>query len=179
MRQAPLTALVSLAAALAMAGCSEQESGLGKPHEEQAAAQTTTEGQPEKAAAYRSAASRPAPKITVPSGPPPTKLEVKDLQEGTGPKVKAGDQLAVNYTGVAYSTGKQFDSSFTRGEPIRFQLGTGMVIPGWDQGLVGARVGARRQLIIPARLAYGAQGSPPDIKPNEALVFVLDVLSRR
>ena len=85
----------------------------------------------------------------------------------------------MNYTGVAYSTRKQFDSSFTRGEPIRFQLGTGMVIPGWDQGLVGARVGARRQLVIPPALAYGSQGSPPDIKPDETLVFVLDVLSRR
>jgi peptidylprolyl isomerase len=175
-RLAPLTALLCLIALVALAGCSEEESGLGKPHEEAAAA---TEPKPEAPAADRDAASRPAPKVTVPSGPPPAKLEVKDLEKGTGPKVKAGDQLAVNYTGVAYSTHKQFDSSFTRGEPIRFQLGTGMVIPGWDRGLVGARVGARRQLVIPPALAYGSQGSPPDIKPDETLVFVLDVLSRR
>ena len=79
--------------------------------------------------------------------------------KGDGATAKAGSQIAVNYSGVAYSTGKEFDNSYDRGEPFELQLGAGMVIPGWDQGIEGMKVGGRRQLTIPPDLAYGAEGS--------------------
>ncbi len=115
------------------------------------------------------------PKVTVPSGPPPKKLEIKDLKQGSGQAAKAGDALTVQYVGVNYANGKQFDASWDRGQPFQFQLGAGMVIPGWDKGLVGMKPGGRRELIIPPDLAYGPQGSPPDIPPNATLIFVIDL----
>jgi peptidylprolyl isomerase len=116
------------------------------------------------------------PKVDVPSGPAPKKLEIKDVVTGKGPAAKEGDQLSVQYVGVLYANGKEFDSSWSRGaQPFQFQLGGGQVIPGWDQGVKGIRVGGRRQLIIPAKLAYGAQGQPPTIPPNAPLVFVIDL----
>ena len=115
------------------------------------------------------------PKVDVPSGPPPQKLVIKDLKKGTGPAAKTGDTVTVQYVGVNYANGRQFDASWDRGQPFSFQLGAGMVIPGWDQGVVGMKVGGRRELIIPPDLAYGAQGAPPDIPPNATLVFVIDL----
>jgi peptidylprolyl isomerase len=83
---------------------------------------------------------------------------VKDLKQGKGKPAKAGDNVTVNYVGVSYKTGKQFDASWDTGQPFSFQLGQGMVIPGWDKGVPGMRPGGQRQLIIPPALAYGAQG---------------------
>ena len=83
--------------------------------------------------------------------------------------------MSVNYVGVSHSTGKEFDTSFGK-EPFQFSLGAGEVIPGWDQGVEGMKVGGRRRLTIPSDLAYGPQGQPPDIKPNKTLVFVIDLL---
>ena len=85
----------------------------------------------------------------------------------------------MNYVGVSYSNGKEFDSSFDAGAPIELELGAGMVIPGWDQGIEGMKVGGRRQLVIPPALAYGPQGLPPVIGPNETLVFVIDLLDAK
>jgi peptidylprolyl isomerase len=116
------------------------------------------------------------PTATVPSGAAPTKLVTKELIVGTGPEAKAGDSVTVNYVGVLYKGGKEFDSSWKRNEPFTFTLGKGQVIPGWDQGVAGMKVGGRRELIIPAELAYGKRGSPPAIPPNSALVFVVDLL---
>ena len=116
------------------------------------------------------------PKIPFPSGAAPTKLVVKDLKTGTGPVAKAGDNVTVNYVGAAFSDRKTFDSSFTRGEPFAFALGGQQVIPGWDQGVAGMKVGGRRLLVIRPDLGYGPQGQGP-IKPNETLVFVVDLLS--
>lgn len=115
------------------------------------------------------------PKVNVPSGPPPKKLEVKDLEQGSGATVKSGDRVSVNYVGVNYKTGKEFDSSWSRGRPFTFTLGIGEVIPGWDQGVKGMKLGGRRELIIPPQLAYGAAGAPPQIPPNETLIFVVDL----
>jgi len=106
-------------------------------------------------------------------------LKVNDIVKGKGPGAKPGDQLLIQYVGITYSTGEQFDASWDSGQPYSFQLGTGSVIPGWDRGLRGIKKGGRRELIIPPRLAYGAQGSPPDIGPNEPLVFVIDLIDRR
>lgn len=116
------------------------------------------------------------PEVEVPDGDPPTELEIEDITEGEGTEAAAGDTLTMQYVGVNYSNGKEFDSSWDGGEPFTFQLGAGNVIPGWDQGIEGMKVGGRRQLIIPPDLGYGAQGSPPDIPPDETLVFIVDLL---
>ncbi|MFK3981481.1 FKBP-type peptidyl-prolyl cis-trans isomerase [Micromonospora sp. NPDC050397] len=103
-----------------------------------------------------------------------TKLTPTTLIEGTGPAAQAGQQITVNYVGVTYADGTEFDSSWSRSEPFAFQLGGGQVIPGWDQGLVGAKVGSRIQLDIPAALAYGE--NPGNGAPGGTLRFVVDVL---
>jgi peptidylprolyl isomerase len=115
------------------------------------------------------------PEIPKPTGSPPTKLEALDIVKGKGTAAKEGDKVTVQYVGVAFSTGEEFDASWERDEPFEFTLGAGEVIPGWDEGVVGMKPGGRRQLTIPAELAYGAQGSPPAIGPNETLVFVIDL----
>lgn len=124
-----------------------------------------------------SASAGDKPEIEVPDGPPPSELQVEDLEEGDGDEATAGDTIEVEYAGVLYENGQEFDSSYERPEPFTFPLGGGQVIPGWDQGLEGMKVGGRRQLTIPAELAYGEAGQPPDIPPNAALVFVVDLVS--
>ncbi|MFI5123224.1 MAG: FKBP-type peptidyl-prolyl cis-trans isomerase [Vicinamibacteria bacterium] len=116
------------------------------------------------------------PTVEVPDGPPPTTLQVDDIVVGDGAEATAGDTLTMQYVGVNYADGKQFDASWDNGQPFTFQLGGGQVIPGWDQGIEGMKVGGRRELIVPPDLGYGEQGSPPAIKPNETLVFVVDLL---
>lgn len=116
------------------------------------------------------------PEIEVPDGDPPSELECVDVVVGDGPTAEQGDQVTVQYVGVNFDDGKQFDASWDSGQPFPFQLGAGNVIPGWDEGVVGMKVGGRRELIIPPDLAYGAQGSPPAIKPDSTLVFVVDLL---
>jgi peptidylprolyl isomerase len=116
------------------------------------------------------------PVVTVPKGAAPKSLVVKDLIKGTGPAATSGSNVTVNYVGVLYKTGKEFDSSWKRSQTFPFKLGAGAVIKGWDQGLVGMKVGGRRELIIPPDLAYGPAGSPPTIPPNSTLVFVVDLL---
>ncbi len=123
------------------------------------------------------AASGEKPTVEVPDGPAPDKLVSTDLTVGDGAEAKSGDQISVNYVGVDFKTGEEFDNSFDRGQPFDLQLGGGSVIPGWDQGIVGMKVGGRRQLVIPPDLAYGAQGQPPSIGPNATLVFDIDLLS--
>lgn len=117
------------------------------------------------------------PEVTVPDSPPPTELVVNDLKEGTGDAAEPGDFLEMNYVGVSYSTKKEFDSSYDRGQPFGFPLGAGRVIKGWDQGVVGMKVGGRRELIIPPALGYGAAGAGADIAPNETLIFVIELVS--
>jgi peptidylprolyl isomerase len=119
------------------------------------------------------------PVVTVPKTPPPTTLVKKDLIVGTGATAAAGKTVTVNYVGVLYKNGKEFDSSWKNGQPASFQLTTGPngVIPGWVQGIPGMKVGGRRELIVPPSLGYGAKGSPPTIPPNSTLVFVVDLLS--
>jgi peptidylprolyl isomerase len=116
------------------------------------------------------------PTVTVPSGPAPTTLVTKELIKGTGLEAKPGQSVTVNYVGVLYHGGKEFDASWKRSEPFTFALGKGQVIKGWDQGVAGMKVGGRRMLIIPAELGYGKTGSPPVIPPNASLVFVVDLL---
>lgn len=102
-------------------------------------------------------------------------LKVTPLIEGQGPAAAAGAQVTVNYVGVQYKTGTEFDASWNRSQPFTFQLGSGNVIQGWDQGLVGVRVGSRVQLDIPANLAYG--DNPGGGRPAGPLRFVVDLLA--
>ncbi|MEE1794067.1 FKBP-type peptidyl-prolyl cis-trans isomerase [Streptomyces sp. BE308] len=117
------------------------------------------------------------PEIDFPGGEPPVDLQIKDIWEGDGPVAKAGDSVSVHYVGVAFSTGEEFDASWNRGTPLRFQLGAGQVISGWDQGVQGMKVGGRRELTIPAHLAYGDHGAGGgSIAPGETLIFVCDLV---
>ena len=161
----PLLVVLAAAAALNGAACAR--------HSVSTAGQGTVATSP----AVASPSNAPGPTVTVPEGPPPRELQIKDLRRGTGARAKKGDTVTVNYLGVAWSTGTQFDSSWARGQPLSFPLGVGKVIPGWDRGVAGLRVGGRRELIIPPAQAYGAQGYPPSIGPNETLVFVIDLLA--
>ena len=115
------------------------------------------------------------PEITVPDGGPPAELVIEDLVVGDGPEATAGMQVSVDYVGVSWSTGNEFDASWNRGEPLAFGLGAGQVIAGWDQGVQGMRVGGRRQLTIPPDMAYGQHGAGGVIGPNETLIFVCDL----
>jgi peptidylprolyl isomerase len=144
--------------ALAVAGCGSDKETAATPTPEPASTPAATK-----------------PEITVPKGKAPKKLVVKDLKEGSGPVAENGKNVQVQYVGISFKNGRQFDASWDRGEPFSFQLGAGQVIPGWDQGVAGMKVGGRRQLVIPPDLAYGKQGSPPAIGPNETLVFVIDL----
>ncbi|WP_410647274.1 FKBP-type peptidyl-prolyl cis-trans isomerase [Amycolatopsis sp. cmx-4-54] len=116
------------------------------------------------------------PQIDRPEGPAPSELETTDISVGDGQEAKTGDTVTVHYVGVSHSTGEQFDASWDRGEPLRFGLGAGQVIPGWDQGVAGMKVGGRRKLTIPPHLAYGERGAGGVIKPNETLIFVVDLV---
>jgi peptidylprolyl isomerase len=110
------------------------------------------------------------------NGAAPTALKSETLIAGNGAEIKTGQQATVNYVGVLFKTGKEFDTSWGKGkQPFQFALGSGQVIPGWDEGVLGMKVGERRRLTIPADLAYGAQGSPPKIGPNEPLIFDIDL----
>jgi peptidylprolyl isomerase len=115
-----------------------------------------------------------APNVPIKVGPPPTELISEDLKEGDGAEVTASSTLTVNYIGVSCSTGKVFDSSWSRGQPATFPLSN--VIKGWQNGLPGMKVGGQRLLGIPASMAYGSEGRPPTIAPDEALWFVVDVV---
>ncbi len=138
------------------------------------------------AAALPSAAGQPcvaladpvpagAPEVPVVPGPPPTQLQTTDLVEGTGDPVPAGATVTVDYIGVSCSTGKIFDSSYSRGQPATFPLD--QVIPGWTQGIPGMKVGGQRLLVIPPDQGYGDTGAGSDIAPGETLWFVVDMKS--
>lgn len=157
--------IIGACLALAIAGCGSDSSTTSSSASEESTAPKETEA----------ATKKSKPKVTVQKGAAPKKLEVKDLEEGNGASAKAGDAVTVNYVGVNYKTGKEFDASWDRGEPFTFTLGAGEVIPGWDQGVAGMKVGGRRELIIPPSLGYGSAGAPPAIPPNETLVFVVDL----
>ena len=117
------------------------------------------------------------PEIEFPDGPAPAELVITDLVVGDGAEAVPGGNVEVHYVGVSYSTGEEFDASWNRGEPLRFRLGVGQVIQGWDQGVQGMKVGGRRKLVIPPDLGYGSRGAGNAIKPGETLIFVCDLVS--
>lgn len=119
------------------------------------------------------------PEVDFPDGPPPADLQITDLTVGDGAEATPGSSVRVHYVGVAHSSGEEFDASYNRGAPLDFPLGQGRVIPGWDQGVAGMKVGGRRQLVIPPHLGYGDRGAGGVIKPGETLIFVVDLVDVR
>ena len=183
MRTKLITMSLALVLALGAAACGEDDdvpvAGSGAESGEQAETPAPTEAPAEGGDVDALVASvtkdlKTKPEFSAPSGEPPAELITEDIVEGKGPKAQPGDNITMQYVGVSWSTGEQFDSSWDRNEAFPFQLGAGMVIPGWDQGIVGMRKGGRRILVIPPDMGYGPQGSGP-IGPNETLVFVVDL----
>jgi len=129
----------------------------------------------EPAAPVEDLATKPV--VGIPDGDPPTDLVVVDRIVGDGEEAVAGALVSVQYVGVRYSDGGQFDASWDRGQAFEFELGAGQVIAGWDRGVEGMRVGGRRELIIPAPLAYGDRSPSGEIPPGSALIFVVDLVS--
>ena len=117
------------------------------------------------------------PQIDKPEGDIPFELGIEDIVVGDGDEATSGQEGHRALRRVAFSTGEEFDASWNRGQPFEFKLGKGQVIPGWDAGVQGMKVGGRRKLTIPSAMAYGARGAGGVIEPHEPLVFVVDLLS--
>jgi peptidylprolyl isomerase len=158
--------------ALAVAGCGSDSSANS------AAKASSTPADPaqevDRIASQISTKLTQRPKIPTPKGTPPPELVARDIVQGTGPKVKPGDSLAVQYVGASWSDGKEFDASWNRGKAFGLTI-PGQVIEGWNEGILGMRQGGRRLLVIPPLKGYGPNGTPDGaIKPNETLAFVID-----
>jgi peptidylprolyl isomerase len=119
------------------------------------------------------------PEVTIPEGDPSYQLELEDIEVGDGEEATPGSTVEVHYVGHSWSTGEQFDASWDRGDTFKFGLGKGQVIQGWDQGVAGMKVGGRRRITIPPMLGYGKRGAGGVIKPDETLVFVVDLIDVR
>ncbi len=119
------------------------------------------------------------PIITIPEGNPPAELLIEDEIVGDGEEATVGKRVVVHYAGVAWSSGKEFDASWNRGDTFDFRHGAREVIEGWDRGVKGMRVGGRRRLTIPPDLGYGSRGAGGVIKGGETLVFVVDLVAVR
>ncbi len=176
--------LAGLLAAAVLAGCGSGGSStitVGNENTaDNALVKSTTKSEPSETSSNvpKTPSSGPLatkPVVKSPGGTPPNKEVIKDLIVGTGTEAKAGQSVTVNYVGINYKSGKEFDSSWKRNEPFTFTLGKGQVIPGWEKGIPGMKVGGRRELVIPPALGYGAKGSST-IPPNETLIFVVDLL---
>lgn len=167
--------IIAACLALVAAGCGGDSSSGGTNGD--SSSSTAAEKQTEAAGKEGTPAkqSDKEPQVTVPNGPPPKQLQIKDLKKGSGPAAKAGDEVTVQYVGVGYKSKEAFDSSWVRGEPFKFVLGSNSVIPGWEKGVEGMKVGGRRELTIPPNLAYGQGGAYPSIGPNETLIFIVDL----
>ena len=150
---------------LALAGCGGDDKG-----------ETAATPTPKATATPANTDLSKKPVVTVPDELPPDEIQTRDIVKGKGPKAKKGDTVSMQYVGLTWSTSVEFDASWDRGEPYTFKLGEGKVIKGWDEGIPGMQKGGRREITIPAELAYGAQGSPPDIGPNECLRFIVDLV---
>ena len=172
MPKAPLTVGVSVLAALALAACGSSTAPGVQSAPSGGSTQASVPTTPKLPAAIST-----KPTVTPPSGCNPNGLVKKDLITGTGQTAQAGQTVTVNYVGILCKTGKEFDSSWQRNQPFTTALTTGSVIPGWVQGIPGMKVGGRRELIIPASLAYGKAGSGSTIPPNSTLAFVVDLIS--
>ncbi len=172
--QRRMLTLIAVVAVMGVAGCGDDDESSNGGSPAGQGQDEATETAP-SVDALKDITAKPV--IPKPTGTPPRKLVKQDIVKGKGPGAKAGDTVTVNYVGVNFSNGQEFDSSWDSGAAFPVQLGAGMVIEGWDKGLVGIRKGGRRMLTIPPEMGYGAEGYPPDIPPNETLIFVVDAVS--
>jgi peptidylprolyl isomerase len=178
--------LAALALGVSACGGSSKAPGVALAPSAGLTADTSTAASASSSSGSSTAASATTPKppsplskkpvVNVPSGAAPKGLVTKDLIAGTGAAAKSGNTVTVNYVGVLYKGGKEFDASWNRKQTFTTPLSTSSVIPGWVQGIPGMKVGGRRELIIPPALGYGAAGSGSAIPPNSTLVFVVDLL---
>jgi peptidylprolyl isomerase len=178
MRPRPSRLLVLLAtvAALALAACGDDDDSGDSGSADTSRQESGSSSGSETETAPDLTDTSVKPVIDKPSGVPPRRLVKEDIVKGRGPGAKPGDTVLVHYVGVSFSTGEEFDASWDAGQPFPVQLGAGQVIEGWEKGLVGLKKGGRRKLTIPPEQAYGSEGAPPSIGPNETLVFVIDAL---
>jgi peptidylprolyl isomerase len=182
---APLARLVLILIAVVLAtglsACGGDDDSEGSPPEtptSQPDTGTATEPSPAQIEQRMKDTSR-KPIMPQPTGSPPRRLVVEDIVKGKGHPAKRGDTVIVNYVGQNFSNGQVFDASWDHGQPFPVTIGKTQVIEGWTRGLVGIRQGGRRKLTIPPELGYGPNGYPPDIPPNETLVFVVDAVRVR
>jgi peptidylprolyl isomerase len=170
--------IIAACLALVVAGCgSDSSSSTTSGGSETTAQSPSEEGSTAEEASEEEEAAEEIPEVTVPKGPPPKELVIEDKKKGSGKTAKAGDEVSVNYIGVVYKTKEQFDANWNSGEPFTFTLGAKEVIPGWDKGVQGMKVGGLRKLIIPPALAYGNQGIFPSIPANSTLIFLVELLA--
>ena len=170
----PLLLLLALAAALALVACGDDDDSEPAAQTDGGASTTEEPSPSAQREALKDTSTEPV--IPKPTGSPPRRLVKEDIVKGKGKPVQPGDGILLHYVGVTFSTNQEIDSSWDRAQPLPVLLGVTRVIEGWSRGLVGMRKGGRRLLTIPPELAYGPEGDPPDIPPNETLVFVLDAL---
>jgi peptidylprolyl isomerase len=177
MRRSATLALALLVSLGGAAACGDDDDDTRSVAGDETADETGDEAE-EPAEPSDLTGGKTKPEVTVPETAP-TELVVTDIEEGTGAVAENGKTLSMQYVGVSFSTKEQFDASWDSPgpRPFQFVLGAGNVIDGWDQGLVGMKVGGRRQLVIPPALGYGESGYPPIIAPNETLVFVVDLIA--
>jgi peptidylprolyl isomerase len=177
-----LLLLALLASVLALAACGDDEESKSDPSTAAPSAPAEAPPAPTETQAEEPEGGDPKdlenkPRVDIPKGDPPKKLVKEDIVKGKGKAAKKGDQVEMQYVGVLYDDGTEFDASWNTGQPFPFELGGGQVIKGWDQGIVGMKEGGRRKLVIPPDLAYGPTGQPPTIPANATLVFVVDLVS--
>jgi FKBP-type peptidyl-prolyl cis-trans isomerase len=159
------TIAVALCAILAAAGCGSS------------ASQSTTASTAANKASDGPAPTRRKPHVVVPPGPPPKRLVKRDLIVGSGATAHKGDEVDIQYVGALFATGSTFDSSSWRATyPLAFTLGDPGITVGWSRGIVGMRVGGRRELVIPPRFAYGHRRAGP-VPPNSTLVYVIELIA--
>ncbi|HXX89468.1 MAG TPA: FKBP-type peptidyl-prolyl cis-trans isomerase [Acidimicrobiales bacterium] len=164
-----LLPVMAAAFALGLAACSSTSSSSAAT-----GSSTGTSGGASVPAVANATNLQVAPVVSAGTPPAPTSLVTKDLVVGTGTTAAASNTVVVQYVGANYANGQTFDSSWVRGSPATFPLSG--VIPGFAQGIVGMKIGGRREIVIPPAEGYGASGQPPAVGPNETLVFVVDLV---
>ncbi len=184
-RRALACGALALTLVLTAAACSDDDDGRvvadvleddGLPTQPAAAETTTTLPQVCEPETAIEVSADDKPVVEAPGGDAPTELGIEDLTDGEGRAVEAGDSVQVQYSGVLFADGTEFDTSWDDLTPLPVTVGIGQVIAGFDEGLVGMKPGGRRQLTIPSDQAYGEAGSGENIPPDSALIFVIDLV---